>query len=118
GRRGAVDLHGPDDSTAAARDQHVPRAGADAGQDAFDPERPRLVDRERDDEADAGAVVDDRVQYIGEGVDVFVQRRKTAIGRPLFDWKSDDVHEPLTGGRWRRGIVPRACRSSESGSIR
>ena len=80
-----VELHGSDDSRSQARDHDTARSRTHTRQDHLSPERAGIVERERDEEADAGAVVDDGVQHIAQHVDVVIDRRFGSGRLPLLD---------------------------------
>jgi hypothetical protein len=98
-RPGQLELHGAEDPPGVARDEHVPRPLADAGRDLVHPETACLVDRERDDEAHAGAVVDDRVEDIGEHVEVGLDARTPVLDR--------DAAQRVRASAHRRTIATR-----------
>ena len=94
-RRGQVELNGPHDPRIPPRDQDAARARAHSGQHRVDPERASFVERERNDEADTGAIVDHGVEHLAQHVDVLFERcGSDAIGPPLVD--------PHVSGRVRR----------------
>jgi hypothetical protein len=84
-RCGQGELHGSHDARTQARHEHAPRTGTHPRQHLVHPECARLVERERDDEADAGAVVHDGAQDLAEHGDVALESRARAFGAPLLD---------------------------------
>ena len=75
---------------AAAGDEHASPPRHHAGHDRIRPERPRVVERERHDEADAGAAVDDGVEHVREHVDVAGDGGiRPQIGTPFLDRHRD-----------------------------
>ena len=85
-RHREVELYGSDDPRSQARDHddgasaHAHQARPFSRQNAS-----RIVERERDEEADAGAGVDDGVQHIAQHVDVVIDRRFGSGRLPLLD---------------------------------
>jgi len=61
GRDGEVDLHRPHYPRIPSGHEHAARSSEHSWQDFVAPERPAVVERERDDEADTGAVVHDGI---------------------------------------------------------
>ena len=67
-------------------DHDAARAGAHTRQHPNAPEVARFIERERDEETDAGAAMDDGMQDVAQHRDVVVERSGSgAIGLPLFN---------------------------------
>jgi hypothetical protein len=99
GRDRKIELDGANDPSIRTRHEDPACAGAHAGQDLLAPERAAIVVFERDDEADAGAVVHDCVQDLAQHVEVLLERRRFRAGTPLLDPDSNSGRHRLAHGR-------------------